>query len=139
MMTDTLFPAPTPTINPETEPFWEGASRGVLLLPKCLHCRRVIWYPKTFCSECGTIGVDWHEASGKGEIYSYTIMHAKRAAGPYADVVPYVIAVVELDEGPRLMTNIVDTDPESLMVGQKVRVVFHPTENGTALPRFTPA
>ncbi|RYE04462.1 MAG: Zn-ribbon domain-containing OB-fold protein [Sphingomonadales bacterium] len=138
MMMDTSFPAPTPTINPETAPFWEATKRGVLLLPKCQTCQRTIWYPKTFCSACGTVGVDWYEASGRATIYSYTIMHAKRAAGPYADVVPYVIAVVELEEGPRLMTNIVDADPESLAIGQPVAVVFHPTENGVALPRFRP-
>jgi uncharacterized OB-fold protein len=79
--------------------------------------------------------VSWFEASGRGTIYSYTIN--RRGQGDYRDMA-YVVAYVELDEGPRVLTNIVDYDFEKLEVGQPVQVVFHPTSGGPALPRFRP-
>jgi uncharacterized OB-fold protein len=133
------MPTPAPRINPETRPYWEGTTQGKLLLPHCQLCKRVLWYPKTLCSACGHIGVDWVESRGTGSIYTYTIMRATRAAGPYSEAVPYVVAYVELDEGPRIMTNIVDCDMDKLEIGQRVKVVFHDTGEGAALPRFVPA
>ena len=133
------MPTPAPRVNPETRPYWEGTAQGKLLLPHCQLCKQVIWYPKTLCTQCGHIGVDWVAAKGTGSIYTYTIMRATRAAGPYSEAVPYVVAYVELDEGPRIMTNIIDCDPEKLAIGQRVKVVFCDTGEGNALPRFTPA
>jgi uncharacterized OB-fold protein len=96
----------------------------------------VIWYPRLFCPECSSTDISWFESSGKGTIYSYTIN--RRGQGDYRDLA-YVVAYVELNEGPRMLTNIVDCDVEQVSVGQKVQVVFHPTSNGAALPRFRPA
>jgi uncharacterized OB-fold protein len=97
----------------------------------------VFWYPKTLCGSCGSTAVEWIEASGFGNVYSHTV--TRRGVGDYRDAVPYVLAYVELDEGPRVMTNIVDCVPEDVEIGQRVEVVFHDTGAGCALPRFRPA
>jgi hypothetical protein len=130
------LPAPPPVINVETKPFWDATSEGKLILPRCSACQTVIWYPREFCPECSSFDIGWFEASGRGTIYSYTIN--RRGQGDYRDLA-YVLAYVELDEGPRVLTNIVDCDVDSVEVGQQVEVVFHPTANGAALPRFRPA
>jgi uncharacterized protein len=105
-----------------------------LLLKRCLDCASVIWYPRSFCPECSGMHTEWFEASGRGRIYSYTVNH--RGEGAYRDQTAFVLAYVELDEGPRLMTNIVGAEPADLSVGAPVTVLFHDTGDGTALPRF---
>ena len=109
------------------------------MLPRCQDCQTLIWYPRPFCPDCGSLSVGWEQASGRGTIYSYTVN--RRGAGDLAEyrtVDPYVLAYVDLEEGPRVMTNIVDCDPDSVAIGQAVEVVFHDTGQGTALPRFRP-
>ncbi len=133
----TQLPAPAPIVTPETKPFWDATAEGRLVLPKCTACGTVIWYPRQFCPECSGQDVEWIEASGKGTVYSFSIN--RRGDGPFREASPFVLAYVELDEGPRIMTNVVDCDPESVEVGQAVTVVFHDTGKGTALPRFRPA
>jgi uncharacterized OB-fold protein len=137
-VTDTAtktLPAPPPQINVETKTFWDATAEGKLLLPRCNTCDVVIWYPKLFCSDCSSFDISWFEASGKGTVYSYTIN--RRGQGDYRDLA-YVVAYVELEEGPRVLTNIVDCDVDQVRIGQAVQVVFHPTSNGAALPRFKP-
>ena len=130
------LPAPPPQINVETRKFWDATAEQKLLLPKCNDCGTVIWYPREFCPECSSFDVAWFEASGRGTIYSFTVN--RRGQGDYRDL-SYVLAYVELEEGPRVLTNVVDCDPMQVSVGQSVQVVFHPTSNGAALPRFRPA
>jgi len=130
------LPAPAPQINTETQAFWDATTQGRLLLPRCNSCGNVIWYPREFCPDCKTFGVTWFEASGKGTIYSFTIN--RRGQGPFQGL-SYVVAYVQLAEGPRMLTNIVDCDYETLKVGQPVELVFHDTGKGAALPRFRPA
>jgi uncharacterized OB-fold protein len=139
-ITQRVLPAPAPLVHPEVKPFWDGTAAGRLLLPKCLECQAVIWYPRPFCPVCGSLKVAWFEASGRGTVYSFTINRRGQADLPaYRDAGVYVLAYVELDEGPRMMTNIVDCDAESVRIGQRVEVVFHDTGQGTALPRFRPS
>jgi uncharacterized OB-fold protein len=128
------LPAQPPSVTLETQPFWDATREGRLVLPRCTACEFVIWYPRRFCPACGSRDVSWFDAAGTGTVYTYTIV--TRGAGPFRDAGPYVVAFVELDEGPRLMTNIVDGPPESVFVGQRVEVIFTATEDGTALPRF---
>ncbi len=131
------LPAPAPIVNPENKPFWDGTAEGKLLLPKCQNCGSINWYPRVFCPACHKFGVDWIEAAGTGTIYTFAI--TRKGVGNYGGAGTYVLAYVELDEGPRIMTNIVDVDPDSISVGDKVKVVFHDTGKGSALPRFAPA
>ena len=128
------LPAPAPAdITPETAPFWEATAEHRLILRKCNDCESVNWYPRVICPECGNMNTDWIEASGNGVVYSFTNNH--RGQGPYRDA-DYVLAYVQLDEGPRIMTNIVDCEPAAITIGARVAVVFHDTGEGPSLYRF---
>jgi len=127
--------------NLENSPFFEGASQEKLVLPKCKKCEFVIWFPREICPECGSQNVDWFEASGTGSIYSFTI--TRRIPGSWSKATPFVLAYVELDEGPRVMTNIVDCDLTQIRIGDRVEKVFEEAvdrngENGPPLLRFRP-
>ena len=130
------LPAPVPEVNPETAPFWAATARGELLVRQCEDCDSLIWYPRSVCPECGSLRTRWQPVSGRGQIYSYTVNY--RGEGPYRESGPYVLAYVELDEGPRLMTNVVEAEAGALAVGLPVEVTFHDTGEGSALPRFRP-
>jgi uncharacterized OB-fold protein len=120
----------TPDTNPETKPFFDGAAEGKLVLPRCVATKKFIWYPRGISP--WTLGpVEWVEVSGKGTIYTYSIM---RRADPQ-----YCIAYVALDEGPKMMTNIVDCDFDTIKVGQPVQLKWIATEQGAPMPFFTPA
>ena len=136
MNPEPFLPTRPPRRTHETAKFWDGCAEGRLLLPKCNDCGELIWYPRLFCPFCASTSVDYTEVSGRGTIYSFTIM--RRGSGPFRDHAPYVFAYVELEEGPRLTTNIVGADPESVFVGQAVQVVFEPAGDGEAIFRFTP-
>jgi uncharacterized protein len=139
MIGQQVLPAPAPFVNPEVKPFWDATAQGRLLLPRCQDCQAFIWYPRPYCPECASLHIEWVDASGRGTIYSYTINRRGQADLPeYRSAGVYVVAYVELDEGPRMLTNIVDCDPDSVRIGQPVEVVFHDTGQGSALPRFRP-
>ncbi len=123
---------PSVSANPETQPFWDAAREGKFIVRACTACGRTHWYPRAICPHCHSDKTEWRPASGKGEVYSYSIMrHAPE---------PYVIAYVRLDEGATMMTNIVDCDFDKVRIGTKVKLVFKPTENdGPPVPMFTPA
>jgi uncharacterized OB-fold protein len=127
---------PSPTL--ETEPFWRACTEGTLRLPRCNACDAVVWYPRRFCPQCHRADdLSWFDASGHGTVYSFTVV--RRAPDPWKDAVPYVIAYVELDEGPRVLTNIVGCDPEAVAIGQSVDVVFDRSPEGAGVYRFTPS
>lgn len=121
--------SPEPTVG--SEAYWEGARNGKLLLKSCTSCKKVHHYPRALCPYCFSDKLEWREASGKGKVYSYSVM--RRAPEPY------VIAYVTLDEGISMMTNIVDCDFDKVRIDQPVKVVFKPSENGQPVPMFTPA
>jgi uncharacterized OB-fold protein len=122
---------PPPAISEETQAYWDAAGKGKLLVRKCTSCGQAHHYPRTICPFCFSDKTEWVEASGKGTIYSYSVM--RRAP------VPYAIGYVTLAEGPRMLTNIVDCDFDKLKCDQPVTVVFKPTDGGPPLPMFTPA
>ncbi len=132
------LPVPAPAVFPETAPFWEATARGKLLLSRCEDCGAVIWYPRPLCPACGRPRVSWVEASGRGSVYSFTVVH-RNAVDGYREAVPYVVAYVELEEGPRVLTNIVGCDPEAVTIGMPVSATFDDTGHGSALFRFRPA
>lgn len=136
-MTQGELPTPPVIVNPETKRYWDGAAEGILFLPKCEDCGHIVWYPRSICPKCGSRHLAWIEGCGRGTIYSYTVIH--RGEGAYKNATPYVVAYVELEEGPRVYTNIVDCDPESVAIGQAVEIVFANADEGGALPRFRPA
>lgn len=120
---------PGPEVTPETDLFWEATARGELLVKVCTACEAAYWYPRARCPFCLSDSTEWQRASGHGTIYSYTIMRR--------EPVPYALASVTLDEGMWMLTNVVDCDLDTITIGQRVRVVFHPT-NGAPVPMFTP-
>jgi uncharacterized OB-fold protein len=139
-MTD--LPVGRPPFNPEAAPFWSAATEGRLVLPACDACGHVIWYPRSWCPVCGGGSVTWTEMSGRGTVYACTVF--RKGMGAWAAAAPYVGAYVELDEGPRVLTNIVTDDPSSVHVGLAVTAVFVPIEDdrddaeAQAILRFTP-
>ena len=137
MTASATLPNPAPFVNPETKPFWDATLQSKLLIKHCDDCSEYYWYPRTICPFCGSFNTSWYEASGKGTIYTFSI--TRRGQGLYKDTTPFVLSYVQLEEGPRLMTNIVDCDVDALQVGDAVSVVFHDTGEGSALPRFVPA
>lgn len=130
------LPAPPPPGDDDNAEFWAATAEGRLLLRRCDSCGTVIWYPRPVCPDCHSTSTSWFDASGRGHVYSFTVV--RRARGPFAAAAPYVLAYVELEEGPRVMTNIVECDPEQVRIGLPVEVVFHDTGEGSALYRFRP-
>jgi len=127
-------PLPVPT--PETQPYWDGTKAGELRLQRCNACAHVYFPPRPFCPKCASREVSWFRASGRGALYSYVIHH--RPVPGFTP--PYSIAVVELEEGPRLMTNIVECPqtPEALRLDMPVEVVFAFVSEAITLPQFRP-
>jgi uncharacterized protein len=127
-------PVPAPT--PETQHFWDGTLAGELRLQRCADCDHAYFPPRPFCPACSSRSVEVFAASGKATLYSYVIHH-RDAPGFEA---PYSIAVVELDEGPRMMTNIVGCDqtPDALQLDMALEVTFEPVTDEIALPLFRP-
>lgn len=113
---------PAPVIDPETQPYWDGAEAGELVLPFCLDCEEYFWYPRGFCPRCTGSRVRWDATAGEGEIYSYSIV--RRSFGQWKEHVPFVIAWVTLDEGISVSTNIIDIDEDDLAIGARVSATF---------------
>lgn len=133
------LPAVNVPLTAETESFWSNVADGQLVVPRCLDCDKMFWYPRRRCPECHGSRIRWEPVSGKGHIYSFTIV--RYAVGDFSPSAPYVLAYVDLEEGPRLLTNVIGvSDFSSLAVGQAVSVVL-PSEaagDGAAI-RFTVA
>ena len=130
------FDLPTPDF--ETQPFWDGCKEGRFLLRHCNACGENHFYPRPFCPKCWSPDVAWQEASGKGQVYTFSIVR-QNDLPPFPDRVPYVAAVVELDEGPRVMTNIEQCEFDALEIGMRVEVDFRAISDDVTIPVFRPA
>ncbi len=127
-----------PEIDWESRAYWEGAGRGELVLQRCRTCQVVQHRPRGFCVSCLSDEIEHFVASGRGEVYTYSIVRQNQMPR-FRDALPYVVAYVQLEEGPQLLTNIVDCDPDTVSIGMSVLVDFVSTENGLGVPRFVPA
>jgi uncharacterized OB-fold protein len=127
------FDLPSP--DPETQPFWDGCREGRFLVRHCNACGRDYFYPRPFCPTCWSDDVEWKEASGRGTLYTYSIVHVNDLP-PFNQHVPYVAAIVELDEGPRVMTNIEGTPFDQLRIGAAVEVDWKPISDDVTIPVF---
>ncbi len=136
-MSDYRKPLPEPT--PETQHFWDGCRDGKLLLQRCKDTGKAYFPPRPFSPYTGSRDVEVFEASGKAKLFSYVINH--RPAKGFEDEAPYAIAVIELEEGPRMMTNIVDCEqtPEALVLDMPLEVAFETATDEITLPKFRPA
>jgi uncharacterized protein len=120
---------PKPMVLPETQAYWDAANEGRLLVKRCRACGQHHHYPRDLCPFCLSDATEWQDAAGTGTVYSYSTMGQGDAA--------YTLAYVTLDEGPTMLTNLVEAD--AWHIGQRVRVVFQPTDGGPAVPMFAPA
>jgi uncharacterized protein len=126
---------PLPNPDPATAPYWEAAKDHRLVLPLCLACGKPHFYPHPLCPYCGADRFEWVPAAGTGSVYSFTIV--KRAPSPaFEALVPYAVAIIALDEGPHLMSTIVDCDIDALRIGDRVHVDFLDFDDAPSLPVF---
>jgi uncharacterized OB-fold protein len=126
---------PLPHPSPESLPFWEGAAANKLMLPRCNACGQFWFPPSQRCRHCLSADFAWHESRGEGRIYSFVVYHRVYHPG-FENDVPYVVAVIELDEGPRLLSNIVGASWEDIRCDMRVRVVFEDAGSGITIPKF---
>ena len=130
-------PRPLPDVTPESAAYWAAAADERLVVRDCQNCGLVYHYPRTLCPDCLSDDVEWREATGKGEVYSYSV--AEAISGWPEERLPLVVAYVELEEGPRMMTNIVDCDPENIEIGMPVCLKCAETEEeDVGVPVFVP-
>lgn len=123
--------------TPEVQPVLDAAAEGRLAIQRCAACGHHQFYPRVHCTACGALDPEWVDASGDGEVHTFSVVHRNGMPG-WRDEVPYVVAVIELAEGPRIFTNVVDCDPAEIAVGMPVRVTFV-EEGELTLPKFGPA
>jgi len=122
----------------ETKPFWEGCARGELLLQRCLDCGAVRHPPSPICRSCLSSHQEWVPASGNAAVYTFVVVHHAFHAA-FEEEVPYVVAIVELEEGPHMLSNVVDVPPEGVEIGMPLRVCFDRVSDEVTLPKFRPA
>jgi uncharacterized OB-fold protein len=128
-------PIPQPTL--ETTPYWEGCRQHQLRIQRCSDCGQYQFFPRLYCSRCFGERVEWVNATGRASVLSYTVV--RRPVSPaYADEIPYVVALVRLEEGPQMMTNIVECTPEEVKIGMAVEVVFDDWTETISIPKFRP-
>jgi uncharacterized protein len=129
---------PLPRPYQDTQAYWDAAKDKRLVLQQCRDCRKPQFYPRGVCSHCLGSALDWVESSGRGKVHTFTVCH--RAPHPgFAAELPFVIAVIELDEGVRMMSNIVGCDPKTVRIDMAVKVVFAEESPEITLPKFEPA
>jgi uncharacterized OB-fold protein len=127
-----------PPVSDAGAPFWDATRERRLVLPWCVACERPIWYPREVCPACLGDDIEWRASSGLGSVYAVSVHHLP---GPMRDpsAGPYAVALVELAERVRMMSNIVDCEPDTVEAGMAVRVTWHPLSDGRHLPQFQPA
>ncbi|MGH9301194.1 MAG: Zn-ribbon domain-containing OB-fold protein [Acidimicrobiales bacterium] len=147
---------PQPVATPTSQPFWDATRQQRYLLQWCRTCDRPVHFPRSACPRCLGSDMEWRPAGGKGRVYTFTVDHrpsdpafnpvgrehqagSKEHEVESKEAQPYVIALVDLDEGVRVMTNVVGCDPEMIQVGMRVELAWEPLEDGRYLPLFTPA
>lgn len=120
-----------------SDDFFDAAREGKLLIQRCASCGEHQFYPRGLCIHCGDAAVEWTEASGKGTVHTYTVIHQQGMPG-WRDETPFVAAIIDLEEGVRMTSNVVEVDPSEVRIGMDVEVVFV-DEGPYVLPRFRPA
>ncbi len=129
------YDKPLPVIDHDSAPYWDAAREGRLDIPLCNACGKHHFYPRAICPHCYSSDLKFDTVSGRGTVHTYTI--ARRPAGPaYSDEVPYVVALIDLEEGPRMMSRIETDDPESVRIDAPVEVTFFKATDEVTLPFF---
>ena len=136
------YTKPIPSPDPVSQPFWDGAKAGKLMLPRCSDCNRVHWYPRVICPFCHSMNIEWVEATGKGTIHTFAVQHNRGlVARGWSDEVPYVSAYIDLAEGDRMLTvlkGVDPNDPESIEIGGAVQIEFEEASEDVHIPFWRP-
>jgi uncharacterized OB-fold protein len=133
----TTYLKPLPIPDSLTAPFWEAAHEGRLLVQRCSACGAHQHYPRPYCIKCFAESPEWVQASGRGEVHTFTVTYRNDAPG-FAEEAPYVFAIVETEEGVRMPGNVIDIDPESVVIGMGVQVTFVPATPELSIPQWRP-
>jgi uncharacterized OB-fold protein len=130
---------PLPVPDPVTQPYWDGLNAGELRIQRCRACTKAVFYPRALCHHCGSRDLEWITCSGRGKLYAFTIAHRGTPAA-FKGSTPYVVAMVDLEEGARVMTNLIDVEPtpEAVKIGMPVAVVFEKASDTITLAKFRP-
>jgi len=118
----------------DSRPYWEGLTLGELRIQRCNACSKAVFYPRTICPHCFADQLSWIVASGRGIIYSYTVAH--QAFGLFAQDIPFIIVLIELEEGVRMMSRLLDAPSEHVKIGAVVKVSVEKVEEDLTLPYF---
>ncbi len=129
---------PLPHIDEESRPWWEAAQRHELYIQKCRDCGDLRFHPRALCTSCMSARTEWVRCKGTGKIYTFTVTNQNQAGG-FRDSLPYIMAWVEVDEGLKMLTNIVDCPPEQVKIGMPVEAVFDDVTPEVTLVKFRPA
>lgn len=131
---------PLPEVIPLTQPFWEATAKKQLVIQRCADCRAWVWCPRPACVECGSERLQWTPVSGRGKIFAFSVIRevVGRSLRAFEGDIPYVAAWIDLDEGPRLLSNIVDCPIEKVRIGMEVEALFEEAAPGIFLPKFKP-
>ena len=131
------YTKPLPAISSLNRPYWEGLTQRRFVMPQCGECRK-FWYPPTpFCPECWSRDFTWQQLSGRGRVNSWVTFHQAYFSS-FKDDIPYNVAEVELEEGPRLLTNLVEVDNADIRIGMAVEVCFDDVTDEVTLAKFRP-
>lgn len=129
---------PIPLPYQDTQPYWDAAKENRLILQRCLDCGKLQFYPRGVCSHCLGSQLEWIDSSGRGKVHTFTVSY--RAPHPgFADDLPFVLAIIELEEGVRMMSNIVACEHKDVRIDMPVKVVFEQLTPDIVLPKFAPA
>jgi len=138
MAQEKKYAKPLQHLDEENRPWWEALKRHELYLQRCRDCAAIRYYPRAQCPECLSPRTEWIRASGRGKVYTFTATWQNQAAG-FRESIPYVMAYVQLDEGPKMLTNIIDCGPEQVKIGMPVEVVYEDVTAEVTLAKFRPA
>jgi uncharacterized OB-fold protein len=131
------YAKPLPHIDEEMRPWWEAAQRHELYIQKCRDCGDLRFHPRALCTNCMSARTEWLRCSGRGKIYTFTVTYQNGSSG-FRDSLPYVLAWVELEEGVKMLTNIVDCPPDQVKIDQRVEAVFDDVTPDVTLVKFRP-
>jgi len=128
---------PLPIVNPWAKPFWDAVREHRLIIQKCKNCGMHVFYPRIACPHCFSDQLYWIDSSGKGSIYSFTVVESN-APSAFIEDIPYVVAIIKLEEGVQMLSNVVECDPYELRCDMPVEVVFDEVNDQLTLPKFRP-
>ena len=138
-MTQQVYKKPLPLIHPDNEPYWTALREHTLRMQRCTDCHTLRFPVSPICHQCLSEGVEWEQLSGRGTLGTWIVVEQVTGNPAWSEDVPFVVALVNLEEGPRMTSNVVDVDPDTLHFGMPLELVFDDVTEEITLPKFRPA